>query len=156
FSGMAHLRGFWFYGPVLLLGLLPGTLLLWPFVRFLFSAEEETARRRGPAFGFLLLAGGWCVLFFTLSACKLPTYILPAFPPLALALGRFVASSRWGGARLSGAVAVTAFLLLGVVHHVWLPWYAAYRSPMSRPDPVRRLCAERQTPVVCYPRNCDS
>ena len=155
-SGMAHLRGFWFYGPVLLLGLLPGTLLLWPFVRFLFSSDEETAQRRSPGLGFVLLAGGWCVLFFTLSACKLPTYVLPAFPPLALALGHFLAHSRWGASRVAGAVGVTSFLLLGLTHHVWLPWYAGYRSPMNRPDPVRRLCTDPETPVVCYPRNCDS
>jgi hypothetical protein len=27
---------------------------------------------------------------------------------------------------------------------------------MSRPAPVLRLCADRDTPLVCYPRNCDS
>ena len=43
----------------------------------------------------MLLAAGWCVLFFTLSECKLPTYVLPAFPPLALALGYYLAGSRW-------------------------------------------------------------
>jgi 4-amino-4-deoxy-L-arabinose transferase-like glycosyltransferase len=155
-SGMAHLRGFWFYGPVLLFGLLPGTLLLWPFVRFLFAADEETARQRGSGLGFLLLGGGWCVLFFTLSACKLPTYILPAFPPLALALGCYLAHSRWHASRTAAGVGAVAFLLLGVTHHVWLPWYAGYRSPMNRPEAVQRLCTDPETPVVCYPRNCDS
>ncbi|MFM7151513.1 MAG: hypothetical protein ACKO23_16935, partial [Gemmataceae bacterium] len=34
--------------------------------------------------------------------------------------------------------------------------YAWYRSPMSRPADVLTLCADRDTPLVCYPRNCDS
>jgi dolichol-phosphate mannosyltransferase len=86
----AHEHGVWFYGPVLFLGLLPGTLLAVPFLRFLLTSDREAARQRTPELGFLLLAGGWCVLFFTLSACKLPTYILPALPPLALAFGLFL------------------------------------------------------------------
>ncbi len=152
----AHERGVWFYGPVLLLGLLPATLLLAPFLRFLVSSDEATARQRPSEFGFLLLAGGWCVLFFTLSSCKLPTYILPAFPPLALALGWFLTQSRWDKSPWPTAAAVGAFLLLAGFHHVVVPWYAACRSPMNRPDEVRRLCADPAVPVACYPRKCAS
>ncbi len=152
----AHERGVWFYGPVLLLGLLPGTLLLVPFLRFLVSSDDATARRRPAELGFLLLAGGWCVLFFTLSSCKLATYIMPAFPPLALALGWFLTQSRWDKSRLPTVTAVAAFLLLAGFHHVVAPWYAACRSPMQRADEVRRLCGDPSAPVVCYPRECDS
>ena len=151
----AHERGVWFYGPVLLLGLLPGTLLLVPFLRFLGSQYVETARRRPAELGFLLLAGGWCVLFFTLSACKLPTYILPAFPPLALAFGWFLTNTAWDRSRGPTAGAGAAFLLLAGFHNVVVPWYAGYRSPMRRPDEIGRLCDGAAT-VVCYPRNCDS
>jgi 4-amino-4-deoxy-L-arabinose transferase-like glycosyltransferase len=77
----AHQHGVWFYAPVVLAGLFPGTLLLVPFVRLLLSGEESAARLRTPSWGFWLLAGGWCVFFFTLSSGKLPTYVLPAFPP---------------------------------------------------------------------------
>ncbi len=152
----AHERGVWFYGPVLLLGLLPATLLLVPFLRFLVSSDEATARRRPAEFGFLLLAGGWCVLFFTLSSCKLPTYILPAFPPLALALGWFLTQSRWDRSRWPAATACAAFVLLAGFHHVVVPWYATCRSPMNRPNEVRRLCANPAMPLACYPRECDS
>ena len=86
-TGFDHLRPVWFYLPVVIGGLLPGSVLLLGMVRFLFSSEETTAQRRCPELGFLLLAGGWCVLFFTLSECKLPTYVLPAFPPLASGAG---------------------------------------------------------------------
>jgi 4-amino-4-deoxy-L-arabinose transferase-like glycosyltransferase len=151
-----HVRGIWFYLPVLWAALLPGALLLLPWLRFLLTADEEAARRRPAELGFLLLGGGWCVLFFTLSACKLPTYILPALPPLALALGHFLAQSRWRRSRLPAWGAAAAFALLAAFHYLALPWYAEYRSPMSRPAEVVRLCADRNTRVVCYPRNCDS
>ncbi len=152
----AHEEGFWYYGPVLFAGLLPGTLLLIPFARFLLARDETTVRLRSPEFGFMLLAGGWCVGFFTLSTCKLPTYILPAFPPLCLALGHFLARGPWRKSLLPSCTAGLTFVLLAGVHYLAVPWYAEYRSPMSRPDEVRRLCSDPTTPVVCYPRNCDS
>jgi 4-amino-4-deoxy-L-arabinose transferase-like glycosyltransferase len=152
----AHEHGIWFYAPILFAGLLPGAFLGLPFVRFLLSGQEETARQRTPELGFMLLGGGWCVLFFTLSQCKLPTYILPAFPPLALALGYFLVHSRWALSRRPAVVAGLSLLFLGVVHHIVWPWYAEYRSPMYRPAPVVRLCADRSATVVCYPRACDS
>jgi 4-amino-4-deoxy-L-arabinose transferase-like glycosyltransferase len=149
-----HLQPIWYYAPILLGGLLPGTLLLIGFGRFLASGDEETVEWRTPALGFFLLAGGWCVLFFSLSGSKLPTYIMPAFPPLALALGHYAAgrpaSRQWQGALAGG------FALLAFAHFVGVPWYAGQRSPMGRPELVERYCADPQTAVVCYPRNCDS
>jgi hypothetical protein len=155
-SSFAHQHGIWFYAPVLLLGLLPASLLLLPFVRFLGSTDAATARRRPPELGFHLLAGSWCVLFFSLSSCKLLTYMLPALPFFALAFGHFLVRGRWRVSWLPVIVGATAFELLALVHLVVLPWYAAYRSPMSRPDEVRALCSDPTVPVVCYPRNCDS
>jgi hypothetical protein len=152
----AHEHGLWFYVPVLLGGLLPGTLLLVPFVRFLLSVDPTRAERRSVELSFMLLGGGWCVFFFTLSQCKLPTYILPAFPPLALALGYFLVNSRWQDSRLPRMATAGAFVMLALVHHVACPWYAEYRSPVGRPDEVCRLCEDKSTTVVCYPRNCDS
>jgi hypothetical protein len=151
-----HEHSIWFYIPVLLGGLLPGTLLLIPFGRFLLTGDPVRAARRTIELSFLLLAGGWCLFFFTLSQCKLPTYIMPAFPLLALALGHFLVHSRWQTSRLPRWVAASAFVVLGLFHHLGCPWYAAYRSPVSRPDDVCRLCEDKATPVVCYPRNCDS
>jgi 4-amino-4-deoxy-L-arabinose transferase-like glycosyltransferase len=152
----AHEHGIWFYAPVLLAGLLPTTLLLLPFVRFLLSNDPARADRRTVELSYLLLSGGWCVFFFTLSQCKLPTYIMPAFPPLCLAAGHFLVHSRWQASRLPRFVAGGAFFLLTLTHHIATPWYAAYRSPVGRPEQVRRLCADKDTAVVCYPRNCDS
>jgi 4-amino-4-deoxy-L-arabinose transferase-like glycosyltransferase len=151
-----HLEPIWYYLPILLGGLLPATVLAMPFARHLLSGDPAVAGRRCPALGFVLLAGGWCVLFFSLSGCKLPTYVLPAIPFLCLAVGYFIGTSPWQGSRLLGATAATAFVLLLVMHHVIVPWYAWYRSPGGRLAELERYCADRAVPVICYPRACDS
>jgi 4-amino-4-deoxy-L-arabinose transferase-like glycosyltransferase len=152
----AHEQGVFYYGPILLGGLLPGTLLLWPVLRFLLGGGEEAARLRARELGAVLLAGGWCVLFFTLSACKLPTYVLPALPLLALVLGYFLAHGPWNRSRTLLPTAAAAFVLLLFFHHVALPWYAADRSPMARADELRAICDDPTAKVVCYPRPVDS
>ncbi len=149
-----HVRGVWFYLPVLFAVLLPGSLLLWPAGNFFLGAEQ--AEKRSPELGFAVLAGGWCVLFFTLSSCKLPTYILPALPFLALGLGAFLANTDWGVSRLTLSGAALSLALVLGLHGVALPWYAGYRSPMSRPEEALRLCGDPKASVVCYPRGCDS
>ena len=82
---------------MLLAGLLPGSLLTWGLLRFLFSGRERNARWRTPELGYFVLAGSWCVLFFSLSSCKLPTYVLPAFPPLALKSGGVIPNTQMRG-----------------------------------------------------------
>jgi len=156
FGSFAHEEGVFYYVPIVLLGLLPGTLLLVPFVRWLLSGDEATARQRTTEFGFCLLAGGFCVALFSLSSCKLPTYVMPALPPLALALGYFVGCSGWHAAGLTKVAAVGAFLFLAFAHHVAMPWYAEFRSPFRLEDEIVRLCADPGQRVVCYPRTCDS
>jgi 4-amino-4-deoxy-L-arabinose transferase-like glycosyltransferase len=156
FSPFDHQRPVWFYGPVLLLGLLPGSLLAIPFARFLLSGNEREASIRSPALGFMLLAGGWCLLFFTLSGCKLPTYILPAFPFLALSLGVYFVQSRWIRSRGTWGTIGLSLTIMAAGHYLLIPWYAHFRSPMRHANQVETLCSDSQTPVVCYPRNCDS
>lgn len=85
-----HEEPAWFYLPVLLLGMLPWTLLVPPLVRLLGRHGAPAVARRPPALGFFLLAGLWCLVFFSLSGCKRAGYILPAMPPLALALGVYI------------------------------------------------------------------
>jgi 4-amino-4-deoxy-L-arabinose transferase-like glycosyltransferase len=147
-----HLEPVWYYLPPLLLGLLPGTLLLLSFLRFLGTGDPETAARRPPALGFVLLAGLWCVLFYSLSGSKLPTYILPAFPPLALALGHFLAHAPRPRPRLITAVVALGLLVQFGGHYVIVPWYANYRSPLPHWEEVAETCGDPETPVLCYPR----
>jgi 4-amino-4-deoxy-L-arabinose transferase-like glycosyltransferase len=150
-----HLEPFWYYAPLLFAGLLPGTVVLYGFVRHLLSGGEA-ATGRPPEMGFWLLAGGWCVLFFSLSGSKLPTYILPAFPALSLALGVYLARVRWSDGPLWRGTVVAAAALLLALHAGGLPWYAEMRSPLWKPDVIAHYCGDPNAEIVCYPRNCDS
>jgi hypothetical protein len=85
-----HEKPAWFYLPGLLAGMLPWTLLLPGFIRFLSRRSLHTARRRSSALGFFLLSSLLCLVFFSASGCKRPAYILPAMPPFALALGCYL------------------------------------------------------------------
>jgi 4-amino-4-deoxy-L-arabinose transferase-like glycosyltransferase len=73
----------WFYGPVILGGMLPWTL-------FLGQAMIQRVRRMGLRFKehgndlFLLLWPLLILIFFSIPASKTLGYILPALPPLAV------------------------------------------------------------------------
>lgn len=151
-----HLQPIWYYAPILLGGLLPGTVLLVAYLWTLVRSGDEWGARRSLAGGFWLLTGAWCVFFFSCSGSKLPTYILPAYPFLCLAVGEFVARTRWNTALGTRALVggMAAFMLF--VHHVGVPWYARERSPYGNPELVGRFVADRDVAVVCFPRNCDS
>jgi len=151
-----HIQPVWFYIPVVLFGLVPATLLLVPLLRFLFTGDEAAARRRPPELGFLLLAGLWCILFFSVSGSKLPTYVLPAFPPLALAFGQLVTARDWDRRRWPIVLVGASFVFMALAHLAVLPWYAQQRAPLGRPDEVRELCREPDVAIICFPRSCDS
>jgi 4-amino-4-deoxy-L-arabinose transferase-like glycosyltransferase len=107
-----HIQPFWFYLPVLLVALLPWTaLFLWrvahEVVRFL-----RAQRMKEPA---LLLAcwAGFCVVFFSISRSKLPGYILPALPALALILAcSFISTEKVSRCVLRVSLLLCSFLLL--------------------------------------------
>jgi 4-amino-4-deoxy-L-arabinose transferase-like glycosyltransferase len=147
-----HLQPVWYYAPILLGGLLPGMILAVPYLRSLLAPSLARSQNGG----FWLLAGWWCVFFFSCSGSKLPTYILPAFPPLCLALGEFVARTDWDRRRLTRGLVAGFAVLIAAVHYVGLPFYARERSPMGNPELVAKFVADRQAVVVTYPRNVDS
>jgi 4-amino-4-deoxy-L-arabinose transferase-like glycosyltransferase len=149
-----HVRPVWFYGPIALYGLLPIALLAWPLGKFLTSTQPDDAKRRCRALGFLLLAGVWCIGFFSLAGSKLPTYILPAFPPLCLALGCFVARTEWHRSRWLFGLVAFCWLVQATANYYLIPEYARDRSPVNQLEEVRACC--ENTPVVCFPRNVDS
>jgi 4-amino-4-deoxy-L-arabinose transferase-like glycosyltransferase len=97
----------WFFIPILLLGALPWTTMA------LASLAQAWPRRAMPEFQsrrFLLL---WCVVvfgFFSASGSKLPSYILPLFPALALLLGDSL--NRISRRALLGHLAVVAAIAL--------------------------------------------
>lgn len=156
FNPFDHQEPFWYYGPILLGGLMPATLWLVPILRGLLSGEAEFVRRRSPELGFCLLSGAGCVLFFSLSGSKLPTYILPAFPPSALAIGVLMERGQKLFTRRQWVVGAVWTIVMFVAHYAVLPWYADERSPMHEAEVVNQLCADPSVTVVSFPRNCDS
>ncbi len=149
-----HVRPVWFYVPIVLYGLLPISFIAWPMGRFLTSTQPDDSMRRCPALGFLLIAGVWCIGFFSLAGSKLPTYILPAFPPLCLALGCVVARTNWHRSRWLIGLIVLCWFVQAAANYYLIPAYARDRSPVNRMEEVRACCDD--TPVVCFPRNVDS
>ena len=122
-----HRQPFWFFGPVILMALLPWTALLWPAAREGLRLWRGKSWNDSPGLFFACWAV-FPVLFFSCSQSKLPGYILPAIPPLALvcAVGAFRAF-REGRTRLvalCAALGVT-WIALGVTALVFarrIPW----------------------------------
>ena len=86
FAGEFHRRPIWYFIPVLLVAGHPWSFLAAPYLKFLFGHTGEVRFQRPPVVGFLLVWSVWCFTFFSLSSCKLPTYLLPAAPAMALML----------------------------------------------------------------------
>lgn len=150
-----HEQPFWYYVPLLFLGMLPWSLLVPGLLRHLIR-RPDVARPR--ALGFFLLAGLWGLLFFSASGCKRPSYLLPIMPPLALALGCFVDAACAAGRQRFGhwcmAAVMTFVLLLGAAQFL-LPSYAERFSLREQLVPQAAACDET-TPVLCYPRGWDA
>ncbi|MGH9161649.1 MAG: ArnT family glycosyltransferase [Vicinamibacteraceae bacterium] len=81
-------RPLWFYGPIVLSGLMPWSpfLLLWipSFMQIVVRRE----RRLTSGAWRLVLWAAVPLLFYSLSIGKQPRYILPVLPPLALIVAR--------------------------------------------------------------------
>jgi len=89
-----HVEPFWYYLPVILLGLVPWTMFvaaaLSASIRTWWTEKREMLRSGDPLPVFLLI---WLVVpiaFFSISASKLPGYILPALPAGTLLLTEYV------------------------------------------------------------------
>ena len=119
----------WYFIPMLLVGMLPWTL-------FMFGAMGGALRHQpGSSFQprrFLLVWIVFVFAFFSVSGSKLPSYILPMFPALALLIGeRF--------SRLSAR---------SVAMHA-MPYVAAGLAMLLAAPQVVRL-ASTEVPVALY------
>ena len=126
-SGVMENHGgpFFYYLLVLMPGLLPWSLFLGPAI-WLSCKQQRTE----PAVSFLQIWAGVYLVVFSLAQTKLPNYILPAYPALALLVGRYL--ERWlagesfvpdwlervglVGLALAGVAVLVALLLLGGFH----------------------------------------
>jgi 4-amino-4-deoxy-L-arabinose transferase-like glycosyltransferase len=98
-----HPGPFLYYLPVLLVGIFP-----WPGLVLPAAADLRPRRSRTDLFVLL-----WLVVplaFFSAAGSKLPGYVLPCLPPLALLLGRAasrITQGRWPAAAWAGPRAVS-------------------------------------------------
>lgn len=117
-----HEQPFWFFGPILLLGLLPWTTLLVGVARDAARTTRGKDWTSAPGVFFACWAI-FPVLFFSFSKSKLPGYMLPSVIVLALPMARSAARileeenafGRW----LLGAIGAT-FVALGASAGYWL------------------------------------
>jgi 4-amino-4-deoxy-L-arabinose transferase-like glycosyltransferase len=78
-TALQHGQPFWFYVPVLLAGLFPWTPLV--------GLTANTSLYRDARMRFVLAWLAWGFLFFSASRNKLPGYLLPLLPALAVLMG---------------------------------------------------------------------
>ena len=112
---------FWFYLPVLLVGAFPWVVPAlagtggW---REAWRARRETIARDGLFLACWILGP---LVFFTINQSKLPQYVLPLMPAVALAAAKGITSRGIG---IGGKVYAVAAALLGlalITLTVWLP-----------------------------------
>jgi len=111
----------WFFLPILVAG-------AWPWLLAMTAGWVAALRRpAGPAFSPALFLGLWALVvlgFFSASGSKLPPYILPLFPALAVLAGDFLA--RRTGSRLLRAQAL--FASVGAILLGFAAWWIFTRE----------------------------
>lgn len=85
-----HPQPFWFFPAVALIGFFPWSLQLIPSARGLFRHEDRWRSLAGAQDLFLWLWLLTPLVIFSLSRSKLPGYLLPAAPAIALLIGHQV------------------------------------------------------------------
>jgi 4-amino-4-deoxy-L-arabinose transferase-like glycosyltransferase len=118
-----HIQPFWFYLPILLIAFMPWTIALLGAISFAVR-QFQSKPQLAPTTWLLISWSAFCLLFFTISSSKLPGYILPAVPALALLLARFCSqksqSTRYPamvGLLLFGAGAVAVSIVAALTAH---------------------------------------
>lgn len=108
-----------YYPVVLCVGLVPWAVFLGPTV---WHAWRQVRRTTDPgdaaetaATRFLVSWAGVVLLIFSVASTKLPNYILPLYPALALLLARLVERWRRGTVALPGWVMPLAMTTLGLI-----------------------------------------
>jgi 4-amino-4-deoxy-L-arabinose transferase-like glycosyltransferase len=107
----------WFFIPILFVGFLPWMIALVPAILHAWRAEKGA---RFAPLRLALLWSGFILLFFSASGSKLPAYVLPLFPSLALVLGRYLAAAQTRRLAL-WLVLIAPLGIVGVVAVLQLP-----------------------------------
>ena len=135
-----HIQPFWFFLPITLLAILPWAAFLLFTLRQSREALNSKTWKNSPTFFFACWAI-FPVLFFSASQSKLPSYILPAIPPLALVLA---ATARNGFAR-SRRLGIAFGTVTGIT---WLALGVA-AAQYFLPNPQTATAAKVLLPVAC-------
>jgi 4-amino-4-deoxy-L-arabinose transferase-like glycosyltransferase len=152
----------WYFIPLLVLAVLPW--LIAAARALVHPTAKLLARGR---FNYTVLLWVWIVLifvFFSASHSKLPSYILPIIPALALLIGRELARAPalpWAGAIISilvgAAVIALAFFAPGAgfakdadpaMLHAFLPWIMAAGVVIAVATAIALLSRRRSFPAI--------
>ena len=128
---LGHRGPFYYHFVVVLVGLFPWSVFLGPTVINAYRA----LRARGkdlPSYVFVVCWIGVFFGFWSMCSTKLPHYVLPAYPALAILTGCFL--DVWiqraeVAARHIMPVATSVFLGVGVAMLAVLPWVTARYAP---------------------------
>jgi len=129
----------WYFFPILLVGLLPWVVVFFATLPRMWRLAPDAAN----GFNWQRFALVWSAVifvFFSASGSKLPSYILPVFPALALALG--LQLSAMPGATLA-RLTLPLVLAAGVL---------TLALPLGYPALVARIADQRQPagPLLAY------
>jgi 4-amino-4-deoxy-L-arabinose transferase-like glycosyltransferase len=115
-----HQQPFWFFAPIAILALLPWSAFLIAALQDALRLWREKSWKDSPGF-FVACWAVFPLVFFSFSQSKLPSYILPAVPALALAAATSTARSfqrsRVNAIILSAGIGVTWIVLATVFLH---------------------------------------
>lgn len=107
-----HRQPFWYFVPVLLLGVMPWTsLVIAGCIETVKAWRDQPTTREGTLPKFLLIWAAVVLVFFSISASKLPGYILPAVPACAVLAAGWVSRRE----RLGWAVVMAQGVLSGAL-----------------------------------------
>ena len=143
-----HTQPLWYYVIVVLLAVMPWTVIAVKALidgiqtstaewRLRYTRNLKPVSRPGDAFPeFLVLWALIPIVFFSFSDSKLPGYILPSVPPIAILTGDYLfrrrqpGLSRWvlgGHAFLCAAMTMAVFML---------PWFVVHGRQMPPPQVI--------------------
>jgi hypothetical protein len=140
-----HEQPFWYYVVVVLLATMPWTVVAvralvdgiltsvaeWRLRHASEAKPKPKVNRPGDAFPeFLVLWALIPIVFFSFSQSKLPGYILPSIPPIAILSGDYLYRRRVPGLNrwlVAGHSALLGVMTMGVL---LLPWFVAHGSKM--------------------------
>ncbi len=97
---------FWYYLPILFLGLFPWT-------GYLIGAAQSYDKKN-PSDVFCLIAAAFVFIFFSVSHSKLTPYVLPCLPFLAILLGKYFASEHKSKLSVRCGVLTSSFVCIGL------------------------------------------